>query len=151
MFKWKKNTKKTCATPYFVVSTGWIKIYNHVLKIVSKKKKKSQKGERDILNIFWILLFFKFSDTILITFVIQKPSVLFPDTSIHVTITISWYLRMLTFKPMNGEIELFQQSLSSTENVLKMWALNELSSPLFPNPLQCICSDLRVSTDFKGG
>ena len=149
--KKKYKKKKPCAKPYFVLSTGWIKIYNHVLKIVSKKKKKSQKGERDVLNIFWILLFFKFSDTILITFVIKKPFVLFTDTSIHVTITISWYLRMLTFKPMNGELELFQQSLSSTENVLKMWALNELSSPLLPNPLQCICSDLRVSTDFKGG
>lgn len=58
---------------------------------------------------------------------------------------------MLTFKSMNGELEVFQQSLSSTENDLKMGALNERSSPFLPNPLQCICSDLRVTTDFKGG
>lgn len=143
-----KKVQKSCATPYFVVSTGWIKIYNHVFKVISKKiSKRRKRFNKHILNtsIFLIQWY------ILITFFIQKPFVVLQDTSIHVAITVSWYLRMLTFKPMNGELELFQQSLSSTENGLKMWALNELSSPLLPNPLQCICSDLRVSTDFKEG
>lgn len=57
----------------------------------------------------------------------------------QVTTTISWYLKMLTFKPMSGELELFQQSLQSPENGMKRWALNELSSSL---PTHSSASDL---------